>query len=578
MAPTLIYRPKPNHAPGPVMAPGPEWIADFQARADLVDTWNILLGSKTLLDAYDIQAGRALVDAYTIRAGAILIDVFDIERAVYKSLVDNYRIAAGPVALEDSYDIQAGAALEDVYKILIRPSLIDLYNIAIGAKSLIDQYRINIGQSLVDNYDIQITMDAGLVDRYDIQVGTKSLIDHYIIFVGARLVDHFDIEAPEWGYWMIGSYNFAGRLRREPKPGFSGYDPQTSEWAVVGRRDLEMHDTGRKPLTWSGRLQFIDEATDQEFRSACAGLDRDFQLFLGSSGRQYFGRTIKIIPAWTIHDFDLHAMYDVAIEMEEPYAFSGIGLGSSWNPGAVTVPAESDVFEHVGEADAEIYSASIQAVYSLGHPTDIYLSVLDESDVVYGVLEIADRLLSDEVAVIDRRQRYITFTYTDDYASSTKFGRDATQSGCSVSGGKVSVPSGAWFYYRFQGPHPQVASEAIKLTAKINVVAGSPIIQVSTNGTTWTTAVSAAEIAAGSGKTVDYRLAGTPLQSDIYLRFYSPSGSSMTVEDVEFESKRDIQGGDWMGTPAGEKRKVKITGGTGSRVIPQIVLKSKYYP
>jgi hypothetical protein len=182
------------------------------------------------------------------------------------------------------------------------------------------------------------------------------------------------------------------------------------------------------------------------------------------------------------------------------------------------------------------------------------------------------------VAVLDRRQRYITFTYSDDFSSSTKFGQDATQSGCSISGGKVSVPSGAWFYYRFQGPHPQSASEAIKLTAKINVVAGSPIIQISTDGTTWTTAVSAAGVAAGSGKTVEYRLAGSPLQTDIYVRFYSPSGSSMTIEDVEFESKRDIQGEDWLGTPIDEYRKVKITGGTGSRVIPQIVLKSKYYP
>jgi hypothetical protein len=52
----------------------------------------------------------------------------------------------------------------------------------------------------------------------------------------------------------------------------------------------------------------------------------------------------------------------------------------------------------------------------------------------------------------------------------------------------------------------------------------------------------------------------------------------MTIEDVEFESKRDIQGEDWLGTPVDEYRKVQITGGTGSRVIPQVVLKSKYYP
>ena len=354
MAPTLIYRPKPNHAPGPVMAPGPAWIPDFQARADLEDTFNIIIGLKSLSDIYDIRAGLALTDTYTILIGSSLVDVYDIERAVFKNLVDIYRIAVGPVSIEESYDIQAAKTLEDIYTILFGKSLVDLYNILIGTKSLIDQYNINLGKSLVDIFDIQILMGVGLVDVYNILVGPKSLEDHYIIFIGATLVDQYNIEAPEWGYWVIDTYDFAGHLRREPKSGFSGYDPQTTEWAVTGQRSLEMYDSGRKPLKWSGRLQFIDETTDEEFRQACVALDRDFQVYLGTSGRQYFGRTIKIIPAWIIHDLDLHAMYDVAIEMEEPFAWSGIGLGSTWNPGAATVPAESSLFHNIGEIDAEM--------------------------------------------------------------------------------------------------------------------------------------------------------------------------------------------------------------------------------
>jgi len=92
------------------MAPGPAWIPDFQARADLEDTFNIIIGLKSLSDIYDIRAGLALTDTYTILIGSSLVDVYDIERAVFKNLVDIYRIAVGPVSIEESYDIQVAKA------------------------------------------------------------------------------------------------------------------------------------------------------------------------------------------------------------------------------------------------------------------------------------------------------------------------------------------------------------------------------------------------------------------------------------------------------------------------------------
>jgi len=596
----IVYQPSTTQAPGNLMTPGTGPLSknvvdlynveagpvpivdafDIQVAAiGLVDLFDILISYVQLVDEYDLKINRPMVDEYDIHVGLSLVDLYDIDRAVFKTLVDLHDIKIGAVSLEDESDIHVAGAMVDLYDILLSKNVTDLYDIQIAAVPVVDVYDIRMQKALVDLYDIQIQILAGLVDIYNIKVASVPLVDLFDIEVGKSLVDSFNIISAAFNYYYLDTFAFSSYLRQSPLSTFSGYTPERTEWARAGARDLEFFDKGRKPLRWTGKLIFLTEDAEALFRAACIALDGGYTAFLGSSQKMYHVASTLIRPAWPIKRFDIANEYDISLEFEEPWAWAGEGEGYAWTPGQVTVPAESSTFENEGDADAPLYSAVITGKYASGYPTDIYLQILDSSDVLQASLKIADQLLTDEVATIDRNQREITFTYSDDFSSSTRWTRDTTRSGSpSLAGGVVTVPASASFYYRFDGAHPQIASQGIKLTATITVGAGSPVIEYSTNGTSWATAVSAEEIAAASGKEAVFYLNGTSLETDIYVRFRSPAGASMTIAGIEFESKRDIQGEDLLEIPVGETRKAKIIGRTGSQISPVVTFRSRYYP
>jgi len=596
----IVYQPSPTQAPGPLMCPGagpltkdvvdlynveagPVSLVDVHriciGAIGLVDLYNVLISYVQLADEYAIKINRPVVDAYDIHVGLSLVDLYNIDRAVFKTLVDLHNIEIGAVSLVDESDIHVAGAMVDLYDILLSKNVTDLYNIRVAAVPVVDVYDIRMAKALVDLYDIRIQLLAGLADLYNIKVASIPLVDLFDIEVGKYLVDSYNIISAAFNYYYLDTFAFSSYLRQSPLSTFSGYTPERTEWEKAGSRDLEFFDRGRKPLKWTGKLIFLTEDAEAHFREACIALDGGYTAFLGSSQKMYHVASTLIRPAWPIKRFDIANEYDISLEFEEPWAWAGEGEGYAWTPGQVTVPAESDTFENEGDADAPLYSAIITGKYASGYPTDIYLQILDAADVLQASLKIADQLLSDEVATVDRNQREITLTYSDDFSSSTRWTRDTTRSGSpSLAGGVVTVPASSSFFYHFDGAHPQIASQGIKLTATITVGAGSPVIEYSTNGTSWSTAVSAEEIAAASGKKAVFYLNGTALETDIYVRFRSPSGASMTIAGIEFESKRDIQGEALLEIPVGETRKAKIVGRTGSQVSPVVTFRSRYYP
>jgi len=597
----IVYKPSTTQAPGTLMTPGtgpltkdvvdlynievsPASLLDIYdiliPAVGLVDVYNIQIPAVSLIDLFDIVINKSLADVYDTRVGESLVDVYDIERTVYKTLVDTYNIEAGPVSLVDVYGINISSSMVDVYDILLRKALVDVYNIEIASIPLVDIYDIQMVKALIDVYNIEITLSMGLVDVYNIEIGSKSLVDLYDIWVGKSFVDSYNIISTTYNYYYLDTFAFSSYLRQEPRSTFAGYSPEKSEWSKAGSRDLEFFNKGREPLRWSGRLLFLTEDKEALFRAACIALEGGYTAFLGSSDKMYHVASTHILPQWPIKRFDIANEYDVSLEFEEPWAWSGEGSGYAWTPGQVTVPAESSTYENQGDADAPLYSAVITGKYASGYPTDIYLQILDSSDVLQASLKISDQFLSDEVATIDRNQREITFVYSDDFESATIWTRDTTRSGSpSIAGGVVTVPANASFAYRFHGSHPQIASQGVKLTTTITVGSGSPVILYWATGKAgWATAVSAEEIAAASGKETVFYLNGTALETDIYVRFYSPAGASMTIAGIEFESKRDIQGEDFLEIPIGETRKAKIIGGTGSQVSPVVTFRSRYYP
>ena len=189
-------------------------------------------------------------------------------------------------------------------------------------------------------------------------------------------------------------------------------------------------------------------------------------------------------------------------------------------------------------------------------------------------IPISDELLTDEVASMDIYGN-LTCTYEDNYLTTTKFNQDKyASSNATCSGGKVRITTGGYLTYKFYGPHPTLHNSM--LTANMNKVAGSPIIQVSSDGVVWKTAVTSAQIL--NNIATDYYIDGSEKLGDFYVRFYCPSGATLDIFDVEFTTIRDTSYYDVPYIPPWEARTIKVTG-TGSAVAGiDFVFRSRKWP
>jgi len=260
--------------------------------------------------------------------------------------------------------------------------------------------------------------------------------------------------------------------------------------------------------------------------------------------------------------------------MEDPYIYhvidQGLDIGSAslpitstskYNDGTVKAPL---LFQVGG-----VYLGGLQ----LTNPYVILMNGATEERSLY----LGPGLLSAEYAELTLdgwHKYYLTHTYADDYATNNYWQYDRVHSGCSLAGGQVSVPSGAWFYYKFQG-HP--TKDPIKLLATITK-SGSPLIQYSIDGSTWNTAIAASEISSATLKT--YYLTGTEKQTTVYIRFYSPTGSSMTIQNVSFEILRDIsaQYDQIPEVPAGQTRQLKFAGAGSAKAKIKSTFRARWHP
>jgi len=191
-------------------------------------------------------------------------------------------------------------------------------------------------------------------------------------------------------------------------------------------------------------------------------------------------------------------------------------------------------------------------------------------------LSLGPALLSNEFCELTRdgsQRYYLTHTYYDPFDDATWLVDGVQSGGCSVAGGALSIPASCWFYLAFDG-YP--LKEDIELEATITT-ATSPIIQYSTDGATWITAIAASEVV--SGKKTVYYLTGTEKKSKVYVRFYSPAGSSMTIQDINFTMLRDIsaQYDQIPMVPVGESRALRVTGSGSSKAKIRTTFRSRWH-
>jgi hypothetical protein len=371
-------------------------------------------------------------------------------------------------------------------------------------------------------------------------------------------------------YWALGPEgNVIDLSGMVYLPQAQGFGLKTSKQRLQSTRRVNLLDDGLEGGERRFTVAFTSDQERQAFQEAINNNTEDLSLHVGRSDRYHRVKKASVEPGQD----DLWkgiATLDISCLLEDPYLYHAIDQGV--NLGACPLPQSGVSKYNYGNVDSPIlfkiggfYSGGLQ----LANPT-----VSDGTR----SLSLGPGLLSREFAelTLDGALKfYLTHTYEDDFETNNYWQYDAVQSGCSLAGSQVSVPSGCWFYYKFQG---LPLKENIRLVAKITKT-GSPLIQYSTDGATWYTAVAASEIVSGVLK--EYWLTGTEKLSTVYVRFYSPSGSSMQIQDiVQFQLLRDISAQhDQMPTiAAGETGSMAVTGSGSTKARIQAIFRARWHP
>ncbi len=371
-------------------------------------------------------------------------------------------------------------------------------------------------------------------------------------------------------YWAIGPegavLDLSGKVA-DPKP--DGFGIETARLVLPEGRRVSIKDKGIKGGEYMFHVYFNNDTERLAFQRIVNNDAENYVLHIGRSDRFYYVKKIATNPEKIKNARG--PVQRVTCWMEDPCMYD------SWDQGLLfgvsALPWEDAYKFNHGTAPAPFlfkiggfHSGGLQ----LTHPSIKALNGSEESN-----LYIGPGLLSNEYVELTLdgwHKRYLRHTYADDYSTNNYWQYDVIQEGCVLANGQVSVPAGRWFYYKFQG-HP--LKDDIELIATISK-SGSPQIQFSIDGANWQTAVDAEEIENGTKK---YYLTGTEKLQTVYVRFYSPSGSSMTIQDVAFAFDRDIssQYDQLPVCPTQEYRKLRIEGSGSSRAKIQTSFRSRWH-
>jgi hypothetical protein len=374
-------------------------------------------------------------------------------------------------------------------------------------------------------------------------------------------------------YWAIGPegvvINISGKVY---EPQSNGFGIKTSIQRMADVRRINLRDDGIEGGERKFLVIFKSDSERQTFQEEINNDSSDLVLFCGRSDRYHLVKKVSVEPEYD-ELWKGQAALKINCKMEDPYLyhFQNQGIDLLANP----LPMTGTYKYNYGSVEAPILFR-IGGFYSGGQLLLPIVTMINGTENT--VLAIGPGLLSNEYAELTlegSQKYYLEHTYEDTFSSNDAWQYDVVQSGgCSLAGGQVSVPSGAWFYYRFQG-YP--TKENISLLATITKT-GSPIVQYSTDGITWVTSLAASEIV--SATQTAYDLTGTEKLSTVYIRFYSPAGSSMTIQDVSFSMLRDVSGqyAQIPMIPAGESRALRITGSGSARAQIKTTFRARWHP
>lgn len=376
-------------------------------------------------------------------------------------------------------------------------------------------------------------------------------------------------------YWALGpAGSLIGLSGLVYDPDSTGFGLKTTKLRIPGARNVRLLDYGIEGGSRTFIIVFQTDAERQAFQEVVNNDSENLLLYTGRSDRYQMVKKVSVEPEYDELWRGIAAL-KVTCEMEDPYHYhesdQGVDLGSC------TLPQAGTSKYNYGSVMSPILF-TIGGVYYGGQQLAApYVACMDGATEEKSLC-LGPGLLSKEYAELTLEgswKYYLTHTYADDYANNNYWQYDAVQSGgCSLSGGQVSIPSEGWFYYKFQG-YP--TKDPIRLVATITKT-GTPLIQYSTDGSIWTTSITAAEIRSGVKKT--YNLTDTEKRGTVYVRFYCPTGSTMVVQGVDFYMERDIssQHEEIPMVPVGENRALNVTGSGSGRALIKDVFRARWQP
>jgi hypothetical protein len=334
-----------------------------------------------------------------------------------------------------------------------------------------------------------------------------------------------------------------------------GPERKISTKPYPGQEKVLLSDDG------SGRKEYVFETFQRNESDAFAYMDDvmdpagDMKFYPGDSMWFHKAKFIQCVRSKRRGAY--YFVQKNTVTMDKPWLY--LDLATSWISGSVILPRTSTDIANTGHYDTPLESLKITGHYLAGFPLGITYMIMDGVNQI-SIITLADQLLSEEVLELDE-DGILTSTYTDDFASSTRWDHDAQKSGAYYYGGKIIIFGGGYFLYRFRGPWPCVSN--IELTCKINIISGSPFIYVSNDsGATWISAVSSADI--GNNVSKLYYMSGSDHCADIYIMFAAPVGAQFEVEGVSFVARRRTTGAPTPVIDAGSTRQIKISDGPGS--------------
>jgi len=353
-----------------------------------------------------------------------------------------------------------------------------------------------------------------------------------------------------------------------------GFDLRTTEQRLKQRRRIELFDDGIEAPIIEFEAIFPSQTEKDTFQKAVNNDSENLQYYRGRSDRYHRVRRVGLEPgadeSWR-HNWSSK----IKLLLEDPYLYHE--YAQEYNPGLSLLPKTSQDFTNFGTAAAPVLFSIGDGGYGGAQLQNVYVKLLNGATEERSLF-ISTQLLANEYVDLELEgveKYYLTHRYYDDFSTADYWPVDAVQVGCTLAGGVVSVPADAYFTYLFKG---NILKENIKLTALITKI-GSPLIQISTDGINFTTSIPSSEII--SEKETVYYLTGTKSKSDIYVRFYSPTGSSMIVSSVELDLKRDISS-QYTEIPIIQpdaSRAIKIDGsGSGRARILYVSFRSRWHP